>query len=171
MNEMTLLFEPFAPLLGLSRGFNRLAPSGTQLRSFVPAADVLVTDDYVTVVMDVPGLEPEELNIELVDNVLTIRGARSFPYETGKEGQRVWQRFERGFGEFERVLRVPQGLDADGIQADMANGVLTLRIPVIGKQAKRIEIGKGAGSQATLEQGATASEAQSEEREMAGATA
>jgi HSP20 family protein len=171
MDDMTLLFEPFAPLFELSREFDRLAPGGTRFRSFVPAADVVVTDEAVTVVMDVPGLASGDLDVELVDDVLTIRGERAFPYETGTGDQRVWQRLERGFGKFERVLRVPQGLDVDSIQAELADGVLTLHIPVVSPKPKRIEITPGNGSQATLEQGTTAPEAQSEDREMAGATA
>jgi HSP20 family protein len=159
---MTLLFEPFAPLFELSRELNRLAPGGMQVRSFVPAADVVATDEDVTVVMDVPGLEADDLEIELVDDVLTVRGERGFPYGGGQSDQRVWQRLERGFGRFERVLHVPQGLAADSIRAEMADGVLTLHIPgPVTRRPHRIEI--ASGGQQALEQTA------SEEREMAGA--
>ena len=66
-----------------------------------------MTDDDVTVVMDVPGFKADDLQIELVFNVLTIRGERSFPYETkDDDGKRVWQWLERGFGRFERILNV-----------------------------------------------------------------
>jgi HSP20 family molecular chaperone IbpA len=63
---MTLLFEPFAPLFELSRQV-----AGDGVRSFVPAADVVVTDDDVTVVMDVPGLKADDVTIELREDVLT----------------------------------------------------------------------------------------------------
>jgi HSP20 family protein len=166
---MTMLFEPFAPLFELSRELNRFASSDTPFRSFIPAADTIVTDDEVTIVMDVPGFSTDDLNIELVDDVLTIRGERSFPYETGEDdGKRVWQRLERGFGKFERVLRVPKGLDADHIQAEMTDGVLTLKVPVVTRKPKRVEIGRG--SQATIEQTTTTNETKSDERELVGST-
>ena len=168
---MTLLFEPFAPLFEPSRGMDRLfAPSGTAIRSFVPTADVVVTDDDVTVTMDVPGLKADDLSIELEGDVLTVRGERTSPHTTGKDDEgRVWQRLERGFGEFERVLRVPKGLDPDAITASMADGVLTLHIPMPeARKPKRIEIATG-DAQPALEQ--TPSEEPSEERELAGTAA
>ena len=135
-----------------------------QFRSFIPAADVVATDDEVTVVMDVPGFKSDDLQIELVDNVLTIRGERTLPYDE----KPVWQRLERGFGTFERVLQVSKGLDSDSIEAELADGVLTLHIPVVTPTPKRIEIG---GSQATIEQGSTVEEKPSEERELVGGAA
>ena len=148
---MTLLFEPFAPLFELSRELDRFAPGG-RLRSFVPATDVIVGGDEVLAHMDVPGLNVDDLTIELQGDVLTVRGERVFPYATGTEGDgRAWQRLERGFGEFERVLRVPTGLDPDAIQATMADGVLTLRIPrPQARTPRRIQIST-TGAQPVLE--------------------
>lgn len=151
---MTLLFEPMTPLFGLSRELGRqLAPSGTAQRSFVPAADTVVTDDSVTVTIDLPGLTTDQVSVELDGETLTVRGERPFPYETeGEDGRRVWQRLERGFGKFERVLRVPQGLDPETISATMADGVLTIRIAMPeARKPKRIEIVNG-GVQPVLEQ-------------------
>jgi HSP20 family molecular chaperone IbpA len=63
---MTLLFEPMTALFGLSRELDRLlAPSGTALRSFVPAADMVVTNDSVTVTIDLPGLTTDQVSVEL----------------------------------------------------------------------------------------------------------
>jgi HSP20 family protein len=122
---MTMLMEPFTPSL---RELNRyFAGGGTATApGFLPPADVVVTDDAVMVQMDVPGLSQEDLEIELENDVLTIRGERRFPYEAGDE--RTWQRIERPFGRFERVLRVPRGLDPSAVEASLVNGVLTLRI-------------------------------------------
>lgn len=158
---MTMLFEPFAPL------------SGTALRSFVPAADVVATEDDATVVMDLPGLTADDLEIELVDDVLTVRGERALPY-AGDEQGRVWQRLERGFGRFERVLRVPKGLEEDSIQASMADGVLTLHIAKPeSRKRRRIAINAG-GEQPVLEQEESSGEQEEhagQDREMAAATA
>lgn len=160
---MTLFFEPFAPLFELSRHV-----AGDAVRSFVPAADVVVTDDDVTVVMDAPGLKAEDLTIELRDDVLTVRGERPVPYHAETDngnGRQVWQRLERGFGTFERVLRLPTGLDPDAIKASLNDGVLTLQIPKPeARKPRRIEIASGQQS-STIEGTAAA------QRELAGAAA
>jgi HSP20 family protein len=145
MNHMPFLFEPFAPLVGFSREMNRaLAANGATIRSFVPAADVIVTQDDVTVTMDVPGLKVDDLSIELQGDTLTVRGERPVPYADGEDDGRTVLRLERGFGKFERVLRVPGGLDPDAITASMADGVLTLHIPVPeARKPRRIEIATG----------------------------
>lgn len=162
---MTPFVEPFAPLLELSRELNRFAPGGPAPRSFVPAADVVVSDDDVMVVVDVPGLSVENLKVELFDDVLRIHGERAFPYPTGKgEDGRDWQRLERGFGTFERILRVPKGLDPEKISASMADGVLTLHLPKPeARKPRRIEI--ASASPPTIE--GTES---SDQRELAGSS-
>ena len=157
---MTLFLEPFAPLFELSR---QLAFDAT--RPFAPAADVVVTDDDVTVVMDVPGLTADDVTIELREDALTISGERPLPYQTDDRDGKVWHRIERGFGKFERVLNLPKGLDPDAITASLDNGVLTLHIPKPQeRKPRRIEIATGAKTE-TIEATAT------DQRELAGATA
>ena len=162
--ETMSLFEPFAPLFELSRDVDRLFGNGRVVPSFVPAADVVVTDDDVTVLMDVPGLKADDVDIQLVDDVLTVTGERALPAATQDEQAGVWQRIERGFGKFQRVLRVPRGLDAEQITAEMADGVLTLHIPKPEVQRpRRIEIATGAP--AAIQENAGA------QRELSGAAA
>lgn len=164
---MTLMSDPFATMFELSREFDRLLSRNGSMRSFVPAADVVVSDEAVDVFMDVPGFGVDDLEIELVDDVLTVRGERKYPYHVDGD-QKVWQRLERGFGKFERTLRVPGGLDPDGITADMDAGVLTLHIAKPeAKKPRRIQI--GAGNQRAIEQESDATP--SEDRELARATA
>ena len=165
VSEATMaLFEGFAPLFELTRDVDRLFGDGRMVPSFLPAADVVVTDDDVTVLMDVPGLKPDDLDIELVDDVLTVSGERALPAGTPGEQGGAWQRIERGFGRFERVLRVPHGLDAEQITAQMADGVLTLHIPKPQEQQpRRIEIATGAP--------AATEETAGEQRELSGAAA
>jgi HSP20 family protein len=120
---MTTIVEPFAPWL---RDLNRVFTSENQVASFVPPADVIVDEDAVTVYMDVPGITGDQLDVELENETLTVRGERPYPY--GSDGGAV-RRIERGFGRFERTLRVVRGLDPDAIEASLANGVLILRLP------------------------------------------
>jgi HSP20 family protein len=137
----TMLVEPFAPWLReLSQALQTPGIAG----AFVPPADLLVGDDGVRVYMDVPGMRADHVEIELENDVLAVRGERPYPYSR-EDGAPAAQRIERGFGRFERSLRVPGGLDPDAIEASMADGVLTLRIPKPATpRAKRIEIKAGA---------------------------
>ncbi len=148
---MTMFMERFAPLFELQRDFNRYV--GTA--AYVPAADVLVSEDEVLVHMDVPGLSADDVEVELENDVLTVRGDRAYPYATesnGADGGYAWQLVERGFGKFERVLRVPTGLDPDAIEASLEDGVLTLRIPKPETlKPRRIRIGGATDEQRELE--------------------
>jgi HSP20 family protein len=159
---MTLYLEPFAPLFELTRQM-----AGTETRSFVPAADVVVTDEDVTVLMDLPGLTADDVSIELREDMLTVRGERPLPSASETEdeqGRQVWQRVERDFGKFERVLRLPTGLDPDAITASMSDGVLTLHIAKPQeRKPRRIEIASGQKME-TIEGTAT------DQRELAGTT-
>jgi len=120
---MTTLTEPTTPWL---RDLNRLF-AGAGVSGFMPPADVIVGPEDVVVHMDVPGVRSDNLEIELENDVLTVRGERRYPY--GEEQDRTWRRIERSFGSFERDLRVPRGLDANAVDASLEDGVLTLRIP------------------------------------------
>src|SRR3954471_6604276 len=108
------------------RDLNQLI-TGRRMAQFMPPADLLVDDEGVSVYMDVPGIRGEDLDIELENDILSIRGDRPFPYEG--RGDAAIRRIERGFGRFERSLRVPPGRDPDTVQAAWTDGVLELRIP------------------------------------------
>ena len=122
---MTVTFEP---MFEFEKLFNRMLPANGARSTFVPAADVVATGDEVIIHMDVPGFTSESLEIDLENDVLTVRGERAYPY-AGNGNQATWQRIERGFGRFERSLRVPRGLDPNAVSADLDAGVLTIRIP------------------------------------------
>jgi HSP20 family protein len=124
---MTALVETFPDWL---RELNRVVGSSQQqVASFAPPADLVEDEEGITVHLDVPGVRPEDLEIELENDVLVVRGQRPFPYRGEGAPQGVVRRTERGFGRFERSLRVPQGLDPNAVQASLRDGVLTLRIP------------------------------------------
>jgi HSP20 family protein len=145
---MTMLTEAHAPWL---RDLNRLFTTEGAVAAFIPPADVIVSDEGVTVYMDVPGLNAESLEIELENDVLTVRGERPFPYAT-EDGERSVRRVERRFGKFERSLRVPRGLDPDAVEASLVDGVLTLRIPKPESQKPRkVQIKTGTSQPQELE--------------------
>ena len=122
--------DPFAPLLA---PFERAAV-------FVPAADVAVGDGDVVLTMDLPGVRADDLEIELLDGYLTVRGERKRP-EVGENT--TWAHAERSFGAFERRIRLPDNIDADAITASMDHGVLSLIVPKPQKLRRTIAVGGG----------------------------
>ena len=87
--------------------------------------DVVETDDHYVLRADLPGLSEGDVNVELEDNVLTISGKRSTEHEERKNGYR---RVERSYGSFSRSVTLPEGVDADGIQANFDKGVLEVQV-------------------------------------------
>jgi HSP20 family protein len=123
---MTLLFEPFGPLYELESQLAQRAASASAQRSIAPM-DAISDGGAITLIVDVPGLKRDEIEIELDGNTLTVRGERRLPY-TDEDGRA--ERLERPFGAFERTVRLPDEIDADGIEGTISHGVLTLRIPL-----------------------------------------
>jgi HSP20 family protein len=118
-------------------------PYSTQFEraSFLPAADVTVSDSDLVLTMDVPGLTVDDLEIELVGGYLFVRGERKRPRIA--EGAR-FAHSERMFGRFERQIKLPDGVEADQVTATMDNGVLSLIVPKPQRLIpKTIEIGAG----------------------------
>ena len=126
-----LLFDPLTPLF--TRTFDRPA-------AFLPPADVTVGEKDLVLTLDLPGLTAEDVELEAVDGFLVVRGQRTVPELP--EGT-VRAHSERGFGAFERRIRLPQGVDFDAITASMDNGVLSLIVPRPVKRKKTISIGSG----------------------------
>ena len=94
--------------------------------------------DDVWVHLDLPGVAPDSLDISVERNVLTVTAERSWQRE---DADRVYLS-ERNQGRYRRQVHLGDALDADGIEADLADGVLTLRIPVSAKaQPRKIAVG------------------------------
>ena len=123
-------WEPARELQTMNRLFNTFfdSPSngGPALRRWIPAMDVTETDEQYVLRADLPGLSEDDVNVELDDNVLTISGERKSEHEQRNEG---FYRVERASGSFRRSLTLPEGVDADAIQASFDSGVLEVRIP------------------------------------------
>jgi HSP20 family protein len=95
-------------------------------RRWVPAMDLVETADHYVLHADLPGLDDDDVNVQLEDNVLTISGERKTQHEQREEG---YYRIERAFGNFARSLTLPDGIDPDAVQAHFDRGVLEIRIP------------------------------------------
>jgi HSP20 family protein len=98
--------------------------------AFVPAVEVKETADAFVVKADLPGVAEDDLDISVHGGVLTIAGARHG--EARKDGE-SYAVHERQFGAFSRAFALPETADGDRVEAQLANGVLTLTI------AKRVE--------------------------------
>lgn len=106
-----------------------------------PYADVQETGDSIRVMLEVPGMSPEDIQINLENNVLTVSGEKRHGLE--EEGLR-WHLSERRFGRFSRSFVLPRDVEHDEIEARLEDGVLHVSVPK-SEQAKprRIEIQGG----------------------------
>ncbi|TGK00850.1 Hsp20/alpha crystallin family protein [Leptospira semungkisensis] len=96
-----------------------------------PALNVYSDQDKITVTAEVPGLSPEDLEITVAHNLLTISG------EWKDEGQAKPRRIERARGSFKRQLELPVAVDSEKVQATVNEGILTLVLPVLESEKPR----------------------------------
>ena len=100
--------------------------------------------EAVVLKAELPGLSAEDIDIEIDDNVLTLRGERRFE-EVVEEGR--YYRLERAYGHFQRSVTLPPGVKADEISANFDDGVLTVRVPKADEvKPRKIAVGAGAGA-------------------------
>jgi HSP20 family protein len=120
----TDLFRPlFEEFFGGPTEGSRL---GNLMRA--PAADVVETENEIRVVAEMPGIRPEEVNVDIENNLLTIYGEKHEERETGGENS-TWHLSERRYGSFSRSFVLPRDVNQESIQASFENGILTVTIP------------------------------------------
>jgi HSP20 family protein len=118
-------------------------------RRWIPAMDLVETEDDFVLRADLPGLSESDVNIELEDNVLTISGQRKAEHEERKEG---YYRVERASGSFSRSLTLPEGVDPEAVKASFDKGVLEVRVPKPEqRKPRKVAIAVGGGSQGMIE--------------------
>jgi len=91
-----------------------------------PAMDVIENDTNLTLRMDLPGVRPDDVHVEVENNTLTISGEMA---ETREEKDQRYHFRERRYGKFQRSLNLPNTLDANKVEASFENGVLNIAIP------------------------------------------
>jgi HSP20 family protein len=134
-------WDPFGEMQRLTdqvlRGFGGEAP----VRAFAPAVDIFEDEGSIIVKAEVPGVKPGDVHIDVENNVLTLSGERKLEREEKREG---YHRIESVYGTFTRSFALPESADPDKVEAEMNEGILTVRI---GKrpqaQHKRIEVKAG----------------------------
>jgi HSP20 family protein len=104
---------------------NRSSDEGN-LTTWAPAVDIFETEHNLVVKTDLPDVKPEELDIRVENNILTIRGERKFEKKVNESN---YLRVERSYGSFSRSFSLSNTVNTESIQAEYKNGVLTLSIP------------------------------------------
>ena len=155
-------WEPLREFATLQNEMNRLfgtvfdAPAqgnGGTMRRWMPAMDLVEGESHFILTADLPGLGEEDVNIEVEDRVLTVSGERKAGHEVTKEG---YHRVERAFGTFSRSLTLPEGINAEAVEASFDRGVLEIRIPKPEQpKPRKISIGVG-NAPKTIESDSTA---------------
>ena len=144
-------FEPFRSTSGLEsqvgRIFNELFDRSQEsnLTSWAPAVDIFENEHELVVKADLPDVKPEELDIRVENNILTIRGERKFEK---KVDEKNYLRVERAYGSFARSFALANTVNSEAIKADYKDGVLTLTIPKR-EEAKPKQIKVNVGAQAS----------------------
>ncbi len=130
----------------LQRNVNRLfnnwddPESSGATAGWAPSVDIQEFDARFQLYVDLPGVDPDAVDITLDNGVLTISGERSSP-SAPEDEQMVNRRTERGHGRFHRRFILPDTVDADNVKANDRNGVLEISIPKQAKaQPRRIKV-------------------------------
>jgi HSP20 family protein len=113
-------------------------PPAETVTGWVPLADVSETDDAYLVEVDLPGVKSKDINIEVVGNELRITGDVR---QTERKG--LLRRKQRRVGEFEFRITLPHEVDDDRIEANLAEGALTVRVPKQETKSRPVEVTEG----------------------------
>ena len=133
MRTMNRLEQPFRGATTLQEQINRVFGDvvrrngeESNLTPWAPAVDIYETENELVVKADLPDVNPQDLDIRVENNILTIRGERKFATKVHEDN---YLRIERAYGSFSRSFSLANSVKSDAIKADYQNGVLTLTIP------------------------------------------
>jgi HSP20 family protein len=140
-------WDPFRDLVSiqdeLNRLFGRTFTGGESMRpgvtgSWMPAMDVFETEGSIVAKLELPGIEPGDVEVSVEDSTLTVSGAREFSSEANEES---YHRVERRYGQFVRAITLPQTADTEKVEAHFDKGVLTIEVPKVERaKPKKIEV-------------------------------
>ena len=133
MRTMNRLEQPFRGATTLQEQINHLFGNGlartaeeSNLTPWAPAVDIYETENELVVKADLPDVNPQDLDIRVENNILTIRGERKFDSKVHDDN---YLRIERAYGSFSRSFSLANSVKSEAIKADYHNGVLTLSLP------------------------------------------
>ena len=132
-NEMDRLFESF-----FREPFAALDWPQWGTEKWSPAVDVAENDKELTVRAELPGMDPKDLDVSVTGNQLVLSGEKK---ESSEHDGKDFYHSETRYGSFRRTIPLPDGIDAENVDAQYANGVLTLHLKKTAQAAtKRIEV-------------------------------
>jgi HSP20 family protein len=134
LNMPIVKYAPFAETEDFPTGLrlfqdsiNRLlSQDGVKTRPWAPAVDILETENELVLKADVPGVDLKDIDIQLENGTLTVKGERKFEKEATNKG---FHRMERSYGSFVRIFTVPETVEAENVKAAYEAGVLTITLP------------------------------------------
>src|SRR6266849_1498970 len=133
MRTMNRWEQPFRGATTLQEQINRVfgdvvgrTGEESNLTPWAPAVDIYETENELVVKADLPDVNPQDLDIRVENNVLTIRGERKFENKVNEDN---YLRIERAYGSFSRSFSLANSVTSEAIKADYQNGVRTLSIP------------------------------------------
>ena len=151
MRGMNRWEQPLRGATTLQDQINRMFNEGvghageeSNLTPWAPAVGIYETENELVIKADLPDVNPQDLDIRVENNILTIRGERKFESKVKEDN---YLRVERAYGSFSRSFSLANSVKTDDIQADYQNGVLTLRLPKR-EEAKPKQIKVNVGTQA-----------------------
>ena len=150
-----------APVFGLRREIDRLFEDtfgrGEGMNNWSPAVDVRESEKELRLDVELPGINPEDVELTAENGILMIRGEKKTERKEGDEESR-YHVVERTYGNFMRSFQLPQGLDESKIEAEYSNGILSIHIPKAAlPQPRKIQIGsRGASKQQQVRNGTKA---------------
>src|SRR6202166_3816282 len=155
MRAMNRWEQPFRGATNLQEQINRIFGEGvghghageeSNLTPWAPAVDIYETENELVVKADLPDVNPQDLDIRVENNILTIRGERKFATKVNEDN---YLRIERAYGSFSRSFWLGNPGKIDAKKADYQNGVLTLSLPKREEaKPKQIKVSVGTGTHA-----------------------
>lgn len=123
---MLMNWDPFTEMAR----WNRALARPTRTVGFRPAVDVFEGESGYVLTAEVPGVAAEDLDIQVENGALTMRGERKLENVEERDG---YTHVERSYGSFVRTFTLPDTADSESVEAELKDGVLTLRIPKLPK--------------------------------------
>jgi len=130
-------WDPFREISSLQREMDRLfsqyfgrirgpEEEGLAVAAWSPAVDIYETDEKLVLKVELPGLKKEDIDIQVRDNTLTLKGEKKFEKEVKEEN---YHRTERAYGTFQRSFTLPSTIKQEGIEAIFKDGILEISLP------------------------------------------
>ena len=124
--------SPFPEVMDLQRSLDRLFGGGyitggeSTTSAWQPSVDIFENDSDIVIKVELPEVNRDDVQVNLDDRTLTIRGERKLEFEDKREG---YHRIERSYGQFARSFTVPPNINREGLKASYKDGILRVVLP------------------------------------------